>query len=384
MSNTRHIKGALRSDTIVKHRICELTVAAMATSGFASLFAVGLFADPAGAAYQPSRSVAAYYISNDSGSKMHDLGCALGNQDRIHAAADNRLLVLQFGAPRTVGGQQKLTFYNDSPSSWHPLADVQTDIQEIGYAYFICSRTPGNSYDDNLYIAAGVSNDHSDTYEATPSTWENSGFPFGLYTQAARDYFSSNGFLAPNVNARGNMDAEVSFGPADEAQAWESGFFQGTTNAGMYLTAAADGCPTNYFDSSTSCSANGYTWTYSDFKLMQVGEGGSGVWDPQIYRTDGVQAVQWAKFAVWMENAGYGWPTFRAATSQHGACEQVGGCLHGSVCLDNTQAEAKMQLATELKTWEGWPDISDSTLITHGYWFTDDFRWQDTAFGTSC
>ncbi|TQN31616.1 hypothetical protein FHX37_1524 [Haloactinospora alba] len=143
------------------------------------------------------------------------------------------------------------------------------------------------------------------------------------------------------VTVIGGWDAEPDWSSPSWARAWVKGFTQ-RTDRQLYAANAASGCPT-YGSSSVSCS-NG--WDLSDMYHVSSGAAPTVSAVPQIYRTDGVQAQQWAAVSSWGAQHGKGPLRFAGSLSQRVACEQRGDCTG----TDNTAKAAWNQLRTELNS----------------------------------
>ncbi|MGI5122141.1 hypothetical protein ACQEU5_21780 [Marinactinospora thermotolerans] len=160
------------------------------------------------------------------------------------------------------------------------------------------------------------------------------------------------------VSIAAAFDAE----PVWSDRAWARGWvdaFTGATSRTLYAANSADGCP-GYGSSSTSCS-NG--WSLADLHYVATGADPSIRAIPQIYRTDGIQARQWAAISAWGARSGKGNVRFVGAMSQRKACEQRGGCS----TTNNTPQAAWTQLYEELNSH------SDTKVAELPY--STDMRW---------
>jgi hypothetical protein len=141
------------------------------------------------------------------------------------------------------------------------------------------------------------------------------------------------------VSVVGAVDAEPAWSSPAWARDWVKAF-TGASGRTLYAANSADGCPT-YGSSSESCN-NG--WKLADLHYVATGAAPTVVALPQIYRTDGIQARQWAAISAWGATKGPGPVRFAGAMSQHTACQQRGGCT----TTNNTPQQAWTQLHDEL------------------------------------
>ncbi|MFB9801707.1 hypothetical protein ACFFN5_14350, partial [Streptomonospora salina] len=164
--------------------------------------------------------------------------------------------------------------------------------------------------------------------------------------------------ITPAVTVTAALDAEPSWSSPAWARAWIDAY-TATTDRRIYAANSAGGCPTPEQDS-TTCN-NG--WTVADIHYLATGAAPTVHALPQIYRTDGIQARQWAAISDW--GAHHRNQPLRAAgaLSQHTACTQRGGCHR----TDNTPRQAWTQLRDAL-------DARDTTRV-HALPYATDMRW---------
>jgi len=150
------------------------------------------------------------------------------------------------------------------------------------------------------------------------------------------------GSAAPQgrVVVGGAMDGEPAWSKADWARGWVDAYVRGTPRV-LYAAGSADGCPS---DASTEACNKG--WTVGDVFHISTGAGANVVALPQIYRTDGIQARQWAAISAWGTRSGAGPLRVIGALSQRGACRQQSGCTN----TDNSADDARTQLGQALAT----------------------------------
>lgn len=122
------------------------------------------------------------------------------------------------------------------------------------------------------------------------------------------------------VIVAGAVDLEPSWGPAERARRWVSGFVA-TSAARLWNFGSADGCPQTWL-TTTSCNNR---WTIDDVIWVSSGAGPNVVVAPQIHTASGSQARQWA---ILMRRALDTGVEFRllGLSVQSAACAQTGGC----------------------------------------------------------
>lgn len=160
------------------------------------------------------------------------------------------------------------------------------------------------------------------------------------------------------VTITGGIDAEPSWSTPAWARAWVDSFTEATDRT-LYAGNSADGCP-QYGSSATTC-ANG--WTLADVHHVSTGAAPTIEAIPQIHRTDGIQARQWAAISSWGTRHSSGPVRFAGTMSQNTACDQRRDCS----ATDNTPKAAWTQLWEELNS-------HDETAISHLPTATD-IRW---------
>ncbi|WP_344165202.1 hypothetical protein [Nocardiopsis rhodophaea] len=143
----------------------------------------------------------------------------------------------------------------------------------------------------------------------------------------------------PAVTIAGAVDAEPSWSSPAWARGWARAFTTTSTRP-LYAASSADGCPT-YGSASVAC---GNGWTLADVHYVATGASAQIRAIPQIYRTDGIQARQWARISSWGARQGPGTVRFAGSLSQHVACRQRGGCAR----TNNTAKAAWTQLRDAL------------------------------------
>lgn len=132
------------------------------------------------------------------------------------------------------------------------------------------------------------------------------------------------------------LDAEPSWSSPTWARDWLDAYTKATTTP-LYAANSADSCPTT---NASNC-ANG--WSLADVHHMAGGGNPHVHVIPQIYRTDGIQARQWANISRWGHTHAQDPLRFAGAMSQHTACTQR-SCNK----TDNTPQQSWTQLREAL------------------------------------
>ena len=154
------------------------------------------------------------------------------------------------------------------------------------------------------------------------------------------------GSAAPpgRVVVGGALDGEPAWSKASWARGWVDAYVRGTSRV-LYAAGSADGCPS---DASTEACSRG--WTVGDVFHISTGAGANVVALPQIYRTDGIQARQWAAISAWGVRSGAGPLRVVGALSQRAACRQQSGCGRTDNSADDAATQLGQALAADSRT----------------------------------
>jgi hypothetical protein len=161
---------------------------------------------------------------------------------------------------------------------------------------------------------------------------------------------------SPGVEIAGAVDAEPGWSSPDHARAWVEAYTEDNPEP-LYAANSADGCP--WQGEETACN-NG--WDIADVHYLATGAADTLHAVPQIYRTDGVQAEQWARISAWGVHSGAGPLRFAGALSQQEACRQ-----RSCDGTDNDPAAAWTQL------WQKLSGSSQTRIEALPY--STDMRW---------
>jgi hypothetical protein len=154
------------------------------------------------------------------------------------------------------------------------------------------------------------------------------------------------------VTVGGALDGEPGWSDARWARAWVDAYVHATTSA-LYAAGSADGCPT---DPSTEACARG--WTVPDLFHISTGAARTVAALPQIYRTDGIQARQWAAISAWGVRSGWGPLRVVGVLTQQTACRQVSGCARTANAPRDAVAQLTQALAADPATRVGVPLVA--------------------------
>ncbi|GAA1767398.1 hypothetical protein GCM10009834_26660 [Streptomonospora arabica] len=221
------------------------------------------------------------------------------------------------------------------------------DTIDIAAAY-AAGFTRCNDSGTTAHLALGVNNKDDGGI-----TGRRAGRQWARIVDAAADRADT-----ADVTVTGAVDAEPSWSSPAWARAWVDAY-TATTDRRLYAANSAGGCPTPG-QSTTACN-NG--WTLDDIHHLATGAAPTVHALPQIYRTDGIQARQWAHVSAW--GLRHRDQPLRAAgaLSQHTACTQRGGCAR----THNTPRDAWTQLRDALD--------DHPTAPTPRLPYASDMRW---------
>jgi hypothetical protein len=156
------------------------------------------------------------------------------------------------------------------------------------------------------------------------------------------------------VAVTGAMDGEPSWSSPTWARGWVHAYTSSTRRQ-LYAADSADGCP--QAGPGTTC---GNGWTVADVYYVATGAAPTVVALPQIYRTDGAQARQWAYVSQWAGQHAGGPLRVVGVLSQQSACRQQSGCSGTA----NSPADARGQLAEAL----GSDPQQTPLMVTDMHW----------------
>jgi hypothetical protein len=139
------------------------------------------------------------------------------------------------------------------------------------------------------------------------------------------------------VTVSGGLDGEPGYSKPAWARAWVDSFVRSSSRR-LYVAGSADGC---LLGQGENCANQ---WTVQDVYHMATGAGPNVYAVPQIYKTNGLQARQWAGINRLEQLAGKSPVRFASVLTQQKACTQRSGC-NG---IDNSPDQARDQLVKAL------------------------------------
>ena len=286
---------------------------------------VVLAASPAEAAPNPTTS---YYVrSTDAASDIQwfDFGCAQGTIDAQRPGTQNRIVILDFGAPMLVGGVYGFDLPGGASGEFRSREDAQSAAVNYALGYWGCT---GNDRSSVISLAVGTTNRGTqvrDNGYTQGRAFAN--FVRGITSQVARAGADSQ------VKVRAAIDVEMDWNLYSDTREWFEGY-DSLSNTPIYDFGDAAGCTQT--GSTTSCN-NGWTqgrvwWVSEGFPLARP--------LPEIYTNSGSQARQWYQLARYTHIWHSVDMTIYGTLTQFGACQQVGGCT----TTDNTPSQGWTQL----------------------------------------
>jgi hypothetical protein len=207
---------------------------------------------------------------------MYDLGCAEGQVGR-----GDVLVVLHFGEPHWDGITYGTWRYSCSYDCHISTFQIATATQNFLRGYWDCSI--GNLQSTHVTLAIGTSNSGAQVTVDHARDW-------AAMVENVETWIVENDYDV-KASADGASDMELAWNDAATTRAWVDAYDAETPHR-LYNDGDAAGCPpyTSGVFPGEFCS-NG--WRQEDIHYISWRAAGS--WSvPEIYRTDGIQARQWA------------------------------------------------------------------------------------------
>lgn len=179
--------------------------------------------------------------------------------------------------------------------------------QMVEFARGLRACAPGGTF----WLLPSTSNHHLDT-AVDPYMFGSHWQRFVTHVAAQVDADASDSDVT--IHVYGGIDLEPAWSSPEAAMAWAAGYQTGDTP--LWSGPSADGCPRT---AGTSRCANGW-----DIEQLAQFVWARQTWAPipQVYRTDGAQAQQWAMIAQRWQRSG-NTPVFAGVMTQQRACTQV-------------------------------------------------------------
>ncbi len=328
----------------------------------------------------PPLAATSYYIQDGDPAKLYDLGCALGDRDRITPGPQDNLVILDFGKMWTYQENGSPVygvrlFSNNGTRQNVSLIQMREIAKQFAYGYWYCTKEDLSSH---LTLGVGTNNyDHFNTTNLDPDNLRILAGDFGRNWAAIIN--DLNGWAvdvgySPQVTFAGAIDIEWA-GPEsdgiyywntpDVTRGWVNEFNNKAVDSSIYFNyGACVGCPTSV-DLSWYYTAQ-MPWTQDH--VWYVSWGAPPAYAvPEIYRNDGYLARQWAAVSQYGSLYQTSRIVFSGVMTQWGACQQRAGSDPTCETLDNTPEEGWYQMVGALQT------INDPTPYPR--WSTD-IRWQ--------
>jgi len=295
-----------------------------------------------------------YYLPTVDGEFLYNLGCQQGSRDLEMPDAQDSVAVLDFSYPTydsNLGYGAAL--FGDTPAVSIPA--IAQAVKRFAKGYYNCSGADNKS---NLVIGVGTNNKSTSIKTETKATAH--GKAWGSMISELNQWALDQRILH-QVQFYGASNIE-SWNTPTWTYAWIAGFEQNDDVFMLHYGDAA-GCP---YDENPNWACSG-EWTVDDIWSVSWGAP-SALPLPLIYRTDGIQAKQWAylsRFSV--ENHGYRMD-FTGVFTNWQYCQQFPEYCQGSYGspIDNTPEEAYQQMMNELN--------KDPATMQTLRWKTD-IRW---------
>ncbi|GAB3458434.1 hypothetical protein GCM10027570_42090 [Streptomonospora sediminis] len=292
-----------------------------ATAAALTLATTGAHATTAAQPGYPGHTTSRYITADNTPADMRraeEAGC------QAATTGQNGPRILFLGTQENGG---KLRHPGTTASSTTPRipADAAIDIADA----YATGFTRCNTSDTTAHLALGVNNKADGNIAGS-----RAGKAWARIVDAAARRAGTH-----DLTVTGAIDAEPSWSTPKWARAWADAY-TAHTDRRLYAANSAGGCPTPG-QNTTACN-NG--WTLADVHYLATGAAPTIRALPQIYRTDGIQARQWAAVSAWGARNRDRTVRFAGALSQHTACDQRGGCTR----TDNTPRQAWTQLRDAL------------------------------------
>jgi hypothetical protein len=298
--------------------------------------------------YSGKLATNSYYMITVDDSFLYDLGCEIGTRDQNEPEAQDSVSVLDFSYPIC---DSELGYGGDlfgfGPV---PLHDIENAVKSFALGYYTCTGSDNTS---NLVIGVGTNNKLTSC--DTEAKAASHGAAWAEMVNSINQWAIDQGIFQ-QVQAFGASDIEVSWNTPAWSRTWVNGYDQVNQYPLLHFGDAA-GCPYSEGSTSTLCGAG---WSMEDVWYVSWGAPPS-LPLPLIYRTDGIQAEQWAHLSRYSVSQHGARMEFTGVFTQYQACQQA--TCDGT---DNTPYEAYQQLTSVLNE-------SANTAMELN-WMTD-IRW---------
>jgi len=285
--------------------------------------------------FPPVATISRYIGRSDMAtwSAFYNMGCQRGQST---PAGQDVAIILDFGYPAYQNGQYGVQFL--ITGDFTTTRTILEAVRGFLSGFYVCS-----SSGTHLTLALGVNN-------AGPSVTSAHGVAWAQLVNDLNDWIRTPPSWADKLTVWGAIDAEPGFGSPSATRAWVNGYDSINNPESLYLNfGSCDGCP---YSGCSSCNPpNG--WTLED--IWYVSWSAPPAYPlPEIYRTDGVNADQWYRVALYGVNTHSQLMHFRGSLTQWNACEEnrrwdPNACIiFGNIKTDNRPEDGYLQLYNAL------------------------------------
>ena len=279
------------------------------------------------AAAAPAATSSYYVRATDSASDAvwFDYGCAQGRADEQRPGAQNRIVILDFGAPMLVNGVYGFDLPGGATGEFRSRLDAASAAVHFARGYRGCTAADRAS---TITLAIGTTNRGTQVRD----NGYQQGRAFANFVRSITSQVAAAG-ASGQVTVTGAIDVEMDWNTFGDTREWYLGY-DSLSNTTIYNFGDAAGCTQ---DGSTTACNNGWTqervwWVSEGFALAHP--------LPEIYTNSGSMARQWYQLARYTDARHSADMVIAGTLTQFGACQQVGGCT----TTDNTPSQGWTQL----------------------------------------
>ena len=285
-----------------------------------------------------------YYVKTTNSNTLASMGKALADSQLAATAPGgfaNNIVTLVFGQPTFNTASQQCTGSNPVADCYGatgfmlgqkiPLSQIASLVEDFVDGYY--NETGANSAVHMRIVIATSNHGHYVTM-AHGQAWAE-------LVNAVASWVKNQGYWG-QVDIAGGSDMEPNWNTPGVTRSWVNGYALAYPQPLLYDIGDAAGCPQD--GTSAAAGSCNNSWTQNDLWYVSWGAKPS-LPLPEIYRTDGAQASQWAELSLY-GYLRYGTSMLIAATLTESArCQQLAGTSSPcSAVLLNTPTEALQQL----------------------------------------
>lgn len=257
-------------------------------------------------------------------STLYNMGCQRGQST---PAGQDVAIILDFGYPASQNNQYGVQFLVSG--DFTTTQAISETVRGFLTGFYRCS-SPGT----HLTLAIGINNAGSGVTSTHGAAWAQ-------LVNDLNNWIRKPPSWANKLTVWGAIDAEPGFGSPSATRAWVNGYDSVNNPESSYLNfGSCDGCP---YSACPSCTPVG-GWTLEDIWYISWGALPARPL-PEIYLTNGVNADQWYRVALYGVNTHGGLMRFRGSLTQWNACEE-NRRWNPNACVgtDNRPEEGYLQL----------------------------------------